>query len=249
MCLPCQPSPAASASGFSITGAVSTNTLRLGPDPDPGSLPPRVRFVRADVATAEGVAALARRSLELLDGVDILVSNAGGQTYRAGGALELTDADYQADLDSNLLAAVRLDRALLPAMIAQGGGAVVHVGSGAARLARPQSLAYTAAKAALTAYSKGLSKEVGRHGVRVNVVHPGVIRTDRLDRRLADVARERGRPEGAVLGDMVEEFGIPLGRIGTADELAAVILFLVSPGGSYMSGSQVTVDGGAMPTV
>ena len=80
-------------------------------------------------------------------------------------------------------------------------------------------------------------------------MHPGVIRTDRLDRRLADVARESGRPEGAVLGDMVEEFGIPLGRIGTADELAAVILFLVSPGGSYMSGSQVTVDGGAMPTV
>lgn len=216
---------------------------------DPGVLPPRVHFVQADVATADGVAALARRSLELLDGVDVLVSNAGGQTYRAGGAFALTDDDYRADLDSNLLAAVRLDRALVPSMIDRGGGAVVHVGSGAARLARPQSLAYTAAKAALTAYSKGLSREVGRHGVRVNVVHPGVIRTDRFDRRLADVARDSGRSEEAVLGDMVEQFGIPLGRVGTADELAAAILFLVSPAGAYVSGSQLTVDGGAMPTV
>ena len=134
------------------------------------------RFVAADVASADGVAALARQALGLLGGVDIVVSNAGGQTHRPGGVLTFSDEDWQHDLDLNLLSAVRLDRALVPAMIAQGrGGSIVHVGSNAARLPRPASLPYTAAKAALTAYSKGLANEVGRHGIRVNVVLPGLI--------------------------------------------------------------------------
>src|SRR5450755_1663629 len=108
------------------------------------------RFVAADVATAGGVAALAAQTLDLLGGIDILVSNAGSQTHRADGVLGFSDEDWQRDLDINLLSAVRLDRALLPTMIAQGsGGAIIHVGSNAARMPRPASLPYTAAKAAL----------------------------------------------------------------------------------------------------
>lgn len=216
---------------------------------EPDALPAGARFLRADVATADGVADLARGSLDLLGGVDIVVSNAGGQRFRSGGALELTDEDYQADLDSNLMAAVRLDRALLPSMIARGSGSIIHIGSGAARIARPQWLAYSAAKAALTAYSKGLAIEVGRRGVRVNVVHPGVIRTDRLERRVAESAEKEGIDEETVVAGMVEQFQIPLGRIGAADEVAALVLFLASPAGAYITGSQLTVDGGAMPTV
>jgi len=208
------------------------------------------RFVTADVATADGAAALAAQALELLGGIDVLVSNAGGQTHRPEGILHFSDEDWQRDLDTNLLSAVRLDRALLPAMIAQGsGGSIIHVGSNAARMPRPASLPYTAAKAALSAYSKGLAVEAGRHGIRVNTVLPGLIRTEALDTRLASVAAQSGSTPEATLQSTVAALGIPLGRAGTADDVAALITFLASPAAGYLTGSQFTVDGGALPTL
>jgi NAD(P)-dependent dehydrogenase (short-subunit alcohol dehydrogenase family) len=202
------------------------------------------------MTTADGVAALAGQTLELLGGIDVIVSNAGGQTYRPEGALHFSDEDWQHDLDLNLLSAVRLDRALVPAMIAQGGGgSIVHVGSGAARLPRPASLPYTAAKAALTAYSKGLAKDIGRHGIRVNVVLPGLIRTEALEGRLALLAEQTGAEPEAVLGRTVAALDIPLARAGVADDVAQLIAFLAASGAAYLTGSQFTVDGGALPTI
>ena len=230
------PAPAGPAG----TGPVGAGPAGAGP----------VRFVAADVATADGVAALAEQALDLLGGLDILVSNAGGQTHRPGGVLHFSDEDWQRDLETNLLSAVRLDRALLPAMIAQGsGGSIVHVGSNAARMPRPASLPYTAAKAALTAYSKGLAREAGPHGIRVNVVLPGLIRTEALDTRMASLAAQAGATPDSVLESTVAALGIPLERAGTADDVAQLIAFLVSPAAAYLTGSQFTVDGGALPTV
>ena len=226
-------------------GPVSTGQVGAGPA---GAGP--VRFVAADVATADGVAALAEQALDLLGGLDILVSNAGGQTHRPGGVLHFSDEDWQRDLETNLLSAVRLDRVLLPAMIAQGsGGSIVHVGSNAARMPRPASLPYTAAKAALTAYSKGLAREAGPHGIRVNVVLPGLIRTEALDTRMASLAAQAGATPDSVLESTVAALGIPLERAGTADDVAQLIAFLGSPAAAYLTGSQFTVDGGALPTV
>jgi NAD(P)-dependent dehydrogenase (short-subunit alcohol dehydrogenase family) len=235
------PAPAGPAgTGPAGTGPAGAGPVSAGP----------VRFVAADVATADGVAALAEQALDLLGGIDILVSNAGGQTHRPGGVLHFSDDDWQRDLETNLLSAVRLDRALLPAMIAQGsGGSIVHVGSNAARMPRPASLPYTAAKAALTAYSKGLAREAGPHGIRVNVVLPGLIRTEALDTRMASLAAQAGATSDSVLESTVAALGIPLERAGTADDVAQLIAFLVSPAAAYLTGSQFTVDGGALPTV
>lgn len=232
-------------SGPTGTGPTGTGPAGTGPA---GAGP--VRFVAADVATADGVAALAEQALDLLGGLDILVSNAGGQTHRPGGVLHFSDEDWQRDLETNLLSAVRLDRVLLPAMIAQGsGGSIVHVGSNAARMPRPASLPYTAAKAALTAYSKGLAREAGPRGIRVNVVLPGLIHTEALDTRMASLAAQAGATPDSVLESTVAALGIPLERAGTADDVAQLIAFLVSPTAAYLTGSQFTVDGGALPTV
>jgi NAD(P)-dependent dehydrogenase (short-subunit alcohol dehydrogenase family) len=190
------------------------------------------------------VRALADSALAQLGGIDVLVSNVGGQIRRPG-ALQFSDEDWQQEIDLNLLAAVRLDRALVPAMLAQGAGAIVHVSSGAARIARPTSLPYSAAKAALNAYSKGLASELGAHGIRVNVVSPGFISTSRI----AEVAAEQKTDSETLTGQIAASLGIPLGRAGTADEAAQLILFLVSPAASYLTGTQFTVDGGAFPTV
>jgi NAD(P)-dependent dehydrogenase (short-subunit alcohol dehydrogenase family) len=214
--------------------------------PDDGSC----RFVAADVATAGGVAALAAQALDLLGGIDILVSNAGSQTHRPAGILGFSDEDWRRDLDINLLSAVRLDRALLPPMIAQGGGgAIIHVGSNAARMPRPASLPYTAAKAALTAYSKGLARQAGPHGIRVNMVLPGLIRTEALDTRMTTLAEQTGGTAETVLDATIAALGIPLERAGTADDVARLITFLASPAAAYLTGSQFTVDGGALPTL
>lgn len=207
------------------------------------------RFVQADVATPDGVAGLAGAVLELLGGVDVLVDNAGGHSPAPGGVLTATDTDWLDDLGANLLSAVRLDRALVPHMVAQGRGAVVHVTSGAARLPQPAQVPYAAAKAALTTYSKALATEVGPHGVRVNAVVPGVVESAALGSALEAMAEAGGTDVDGARTQIVERFGIPLGRVGSADEVARLVVFLASPQAGYLTGSQYAVDGGLMPTV
>src|SRR5437867_12252687 len=126
-------------------------------------------FVQADISTRGGV--------------DILVNNVGGSSAPGGGVLALGDEDWQDTINANLFAAVRLDRGLLPGMLERGSGVIIHITSIQRRLPLFEAtLAYAAAKAALTTYSKGLSKEVGPKGVRVNTVAPGFIETTAAQR-------------------------------------------------------------------
>jgi NAD(P)-dependent dehydrogenase (short-subunit alcohol dehydrogenase family) len=200
--------------------------------------------IAADLSDPHGVQALADSALAQFGGIDVLVSNVGGQIRRPG-ALQFSDQDWQKELDLNLLAAVRLDRALVPAMLAQGTGAIVHVSSGAARIARPTSLPYSAAKAALNAYSKGLANELGGHGIRVNIVSPGFVTTSRI----TELAAEQNTHPDTLAAQIAANLQIPLARAGTPEEAAKLILFLVSPMASYLTGAQFAVDGGAFPTV
>src|SRR5437016_11555922 len=170
------------------------------------------QFIEADVSTAEGCAAVAKAVHDRLGGIDILVHVVGGSSAPAGGFAALDDKEWHKALDQNLFAAVRLDRALLPAMIAQGSGVIIHVTSIQSRLPLPEAtLAYAAAKAALSNYSKGLSKEVSRKGIRVIRVSPGWVETEAAVRLVNRLAEESGADyEGARMGLMASLGGIPL---------------------------------------
>jgi len=207
-------------------------------------------FVVADVATAEGCAAVANAARERLGGIDILVHVVGGSSAPAGGFAVLDDGEWHKALEQNLFAAVRLDRALLPAMIEQRSGVIVHVTSIQSRLPLPEAtLAYAAAKAALSNYSKGLSKEVGPQGVRVLRVAPGWIETEAAVQLVTELARKSGTDyEGARRGLMNSLGGIPLGRPAKPSEVADLVAFLVSPRAAAITGAEYVIDGGTVPT-
>ena len=162
----------------------------------------------------------------------------------------LDDQQWHKALDQNLLAAVRLDRALVPLMVEQGSGVVIHVTSIQDRMPLPEAtIAYAAAKAALSNYSKALSKEVSPKGVRVVRVSPGWVETDDAVGLVTEIARQNATDyEGGrkIVMDLLG--GIPIGRPAKPKEVADLVAFLASPRAESINGTEYVIDGGTVPT-
>lgn len=225
---------------------VATSARSLPAQPVQG-----VHYVAADLSTAEGTQRLAQTVLQEWGGVDILINVLGGSNTPGGGFAAISDEHWFAELNLNLMPAVRLDRALLPTMLAQGAGVIIHVSSIQRVLPLHESTtAYAAAKGALTTYSKSLAREVTPKGVRVLSVAPGWIETEASVAFAERMGAEAGTDyEGGKKIVMDWLGGIPVGRPAKPREVADLIAFLASPRSASIAATEYRIDGGTVPTL
>lgn len=187
--------------------------------------------VAADISTAEGCKGLVAEVLAKHGRVDVLCNNAG--INRRGNLLSLSDDDWHLSFAVNLDAMFHLCRAVLPGMIASGGGAIVNTASQWGLYPAPNHIAYNVTKAAVASFTQNLARDYAPNQVRVNAVCPGEIHTPMLE---AGVKRS-----GRTIADL--DRLVPFGRIGRPDEVAALVAFLASDEAAFMCGSLVEITG------
>ena len=210
--------------------SVALSGTREGPlEALAGELGERAHVLPCNLGDADAVEALPKRAAEALGAVDILINNAG--ITRDGLFMRMSDADWQAVIDVNLTAAFRLSRGVLRGMMKARWGRIVNVTSVVGATGNPGQGNYAAAKAGLVGMSKSLAAEVAARGITVNCIAPGFIETAMTDKLNDD-------QKGRILGQ------IPMGRMGSPDEIAAAALFLASPGAAYVTGATLHVNGG-----
>ncbi|MGH3851275.1 MAG: SDR family NAD(P)-dependent oxidoreductase, partial [Pseudonocardiaceae bacterium] len=185
-----------------------------------------------------------------LGGVHVLVNVAGGGA-KFGTFDDLTDEDWQKDIELNLMSAVRMVRAVLPVMRKQGWGRIINVASEDGIQPYPDVPNYACAKAGLLALTKSLSKLVAKDGILVNTVSPAFVMTPLVERMLKQKAEEDGTDEKKALENFLKEKrpNIELKRPGKPEEIAAAVAFLASEKASFILGANLRVDGGSVPSI
>ena len=196
--------------------------------------------VAVDLAERAGVDQFVEQALATFGGVDVLVNNAGAA--QSAPFLELTDEQLLSAWTLKLLGAIRLTRALVPVMEQRGGGAIVNIGGMAGREPAPDAVAVGTTNAAMRAFTKAISHDLARRGIRINLIMPGPVRTDRFARRVQEQAAARGLPIDAVLAEQQAE--IPIGRFTEPEEVAELALLLASGRLPTLTGAEIVLDGG-----
>jgi len=189
--------------------------------------------VTCDVGTESEVAAAAERILAAFPAVHVLVNGAAGHDPN-GTVLDLSLADWNRVMAVNVGGAFLMSRALLPAMIAAGGGSIIHIASQLGSVAAEKRAVYCTSKGALIQLARAMAADHAAQNVRVNTLSPGAVETDRLVRRFGDMetARRIAGPKHL------------LGRLGQPDEIATAAVFLASDASRFMTGADLLVDGG-----
>jgi 3-oxoacyl-[acyl-carrier protein] reductase len=201
----------------------------------------RVEALVADVATAEEAARLVGHAVSALGGLDIVVHNAGGPP--AGDFLSMTDVQWQKAFDQNLMSLVRLVNAAAPELKKAGGGRILTIASSSIKQPIPGLVLSNALRTGVWGLVKTLARELGPSQILVNLVAPGRIQTERIEELDQAMANRRGVELTQVKQESVAS--IPLGRLGTPEEFANLLVFLASDAGRYISGQAIIVDGAA----
>ena len=207
-----------------------------------------VLAVAGDVGAPETAAHVVDQTLQRFGAIDVLVNNAGTSAAKAFDLV--SDAEWEADFQLKLWAAVRLIRQVLPAMRKAGGGRIVNVTNLVGRTPAANSMPTSISRAAGIALTKGLSKDLAAENILVNTVCIGLIKSGQHERRFAREATPGANIDlDARYAEAAGRAGIPLGRVGEAEEAGDVIVFLASARASYLTGVAINIDGGTSAVV
>lgn len=187
-----------------------------------------VLAIQADIRSSAQVSAMFRQVTSAFGRLDLLVNNAGVQTWKP--LLDVTEEEWDLVVDTNLKGCFLCTQQAARYMKDHGGGSIVNLGSGCNKLAFPSLVAYTASKGGIEMFTKEAAVELGQYGIRVNCIAPGSIESERTRQEDPDYAGTWSRLT-------------PLGRVGRAADIAPTVVFLASPGASFISGQTIWIDG------
>ncbi|WP_020600744.1 SDR family oxidoreductase [Spirosoma panaciterrae] len=234
------------ADKLSSRGVQVVVTARTAPEGNPNGH----HFIAADLTQAGSAEIIAKEILDRFGRIDIIVNNAGANLSPGGGFETLSDDDWYHDWQLNFLSVTRINKSLLPFMIRQKSGVIINISTGASK--QPiweMTMSYSSAKAALNAYSKALANELGSKGIRVNVVSPGVVKTPLMLDFIETIAKSSNSTVEEAFQSVMDKVGVPVGRMAEPEEIANLVAFLVSSEAAYITGTNYSVDGGALPTI
>lgn len=199
------------------------------------------KCTKLDVRSTKAVEALAKSIGKEFGGLDVL-ANVAGYVHQ-GTVLDCADRDWDFSFDLNVKSMHRTIKAFLPTMLTKGGGSIINMSSGVSSIkGLPNRYAYGASKAAVIGLTKAVAIDFISKGIRCNAICPGTIVSPSFEDRVKAVSKQTGRPLKDVRANFIERQ--PLGRLGTAAEVAALAVFLASDESSYITGQPHLVDGG-----
>ena len=205
----------------------------------------QVVAVKGDLSAANQAKSVVKKAIDKFGKVDILINCAGAA--RAGAFLELTDQDFLDAWTLKLLGYIRMVREVLPHMIERKDGRIINIIGAAGRTPSAIFLAGSTANAALINFTRGISKEVAQHNIRINAISPSQTETERANLLAEQIAKAKGVSVEEIMTESAQS--IPLGRMIQPAEIAALAVFLVSDLASSITGAEILIDGGQTPGI